>query len=102
MDVKQRLPGGVMQRRMLVRGETYRVPAEAAALRVRSGKAWLSMGGEDVILGRGEVIPVGNPLARRDFGLVSPVGRLPLLIEILGRPTRSRLAPRAGTLWRAR
>ncbi len=102
MDARQELPGGVMQRRMLVRGETYRLPAEAGALRVRSGKAWLSMGGEDVILGRGEVLPVMNPLGRRDFGLVSPVGRMPLLIEILGRPARSRVASRAGTLRRAR
>ncbi len=50
----------------------------------------------------GEVLPVENPLGRRDFGVVSPVGRLPLLIEILGRPARSRVASRAGTLRRAR
>lgn len=89
----------VMSRRVLVRGEAVRLPKDALGVRVRSGRAWLSVGGEDVILGRGDELRLGSAEPKGDFGVVSPVGRVPLLIEILGarqgeRRVRSTLGQR--------
>ncbi|MCL4368400.1 MAG: hypothetical protein M1337_04460 [Actinobacteria bacterium] len=83
----------VVARRVLIRGEAYRLPLDASGVRVRSGRAWLSVGGEDIILNRGGEVPLGLDGSKSDFGVVSPVGGVPLLIEVLG--CRERL-PRQG------
>lgn len=74
----------VVDRRVLIHGEAYRLPKDTSGLRVRAGRAWLSVGGEDFILGRRDEMRLGSGEAKSDFGVVSPVGRVPLLIEILG------------------
>jgi hypothetical protein len=78
----------VVARRVLVHGEAYRLPQDASGVRVRSGRAWLSVGGEDVILSRGGEMRLCSDGPKADFGVVSPVGGVPLLIEVLGSRTR--------------
>lgn len=87
----------VVARRVLVHGEAVRLPKDALGLRVRSGRAWLSVGGEDLILGRGDELRLGSAEPKHDFGVVSAVGRVPLLIEILGdRQAGRRVRPILG------
>jgi hypothetical protein len=83
----------IVARRVLVHGEAYRLPVDALGVRVRSGRAWLSVGGEDVILSRGGEMRLGSHGSKGDFGVVSPVGGVPLLIEVLG--SRDRLTRQA-------
>ncbi len=82
----------VVARRVLVHGEAVRLPKDALGLRVRSGRAWLSVGGEDFILGRRDEVRLGSDEPKGDFGVISAVGRVPLLIEILGARQTDRRA----------
>jgi len=63
---------------MLIKNETYRVPASAKAIRVVAGRAWLALNGTDVISNAGETLAVNAD------GVISPVGKTPLIIEVIG------------------
>jgi len=71
----------VLLRLTLYSGEVYKAPRGCMAVRVRTGMAWVTQGGADIILeaGRGADLPAG-----KDFALVSALGRRPLVVEVLG------------------
>ncbi len=91
----------VVARRVLIHGEAYRLPKDASGVRVRSGRAWLSVGGEDVILDRRDVARLASGEVKGDFGVISPVGRVPLLIEVLGGDRLARRGVRLSLGWRS-
>lgn len=62
-------------------GDVYRLPKEVAELYVRSGKAWVTMQGEDILLSTGEFamfFPGENDI------LLSALGHKTLVVEELG------------------
>jgi len=71
----------VLLRLTLYSGEVYKAPRGCTAVRVRTGTAWVTQGGADIILdaGSGATLPSG-----RDFALVSALGGRPLVVELLG------------------
>lgn len=78
-----------VMRVMLLRREIYRVAQNYRELRVRSGRAWITMDGHDYILKRGEEIALQST---GDGAVVSPLGSAPLVIELRGEaPRRPRL-----------
>lgn len=78
-----------VMRVMLLRRETYRVAQGYRELRVRSGRAWITMNGHDHVLKRGEEIALQST---GDGAVVSPLGSAPLVIELRGAaPRRPRL-----------
>ncbi len=74
-------PAAALMRVMLVNRETYRVSSKYQGLRVRSGRAWITLSGRDLVLKRGEEIALA---VRDDFAVVSALGRTPVVIELLG------------------
>ncbi len=65
----------------LHQGDVYRLPEEVAELYVRSGKAWITMRGEDIILNTGEFarfFPGDHDI------VLSSLGDRPLVVEELG------------------
>lgn len=82
-----------MMRVVLMGRETYRVTPGHRGVRVRSGRAWITLNGRDHVLKRGEKIALQ---AKGDFALVSSAGCTPVVIELLGespRPTQSSSRP---------
>jgi hypothetical protein len=73
--------------------EVLRLPFGSQGLRVRSGRAWLTLAGKDVILPSGETLRLAP---RQETAIVSALGKAPLVLEILGD---DRLRPAA--LWPA-
>lgn len=64
---------------VLVPRETLRLGRGLRQLRVRSGQAWVTLGGRDLTLPRGESLvldPKAGPV------VVSPLGALPVVIEL--------------------
>jgi hypothetical protein len=62
-------------------GDVYRLPEEVAELYVRSGKAWVTTPGEDILLSTGEFamfFPGESDI------LLSSLGQKPLVVEELG------------------
>jgi hypothetical protein len=81
----------VLMRVMLLKRETYRLSADYRGLRVRSGQAWVTWQGRDLTLKRGEEVALD---ARKDLAVVSALGNVPLVIELLGEmPQRSVIDP---------
>lgn len=68
-----------MVRLMLTGREVYRVRAGYRGLRVRSGRAWVTLGGRDVALARGESLSLRSP---DDPAVVSTLGTLPVVVEL--------------------
>lgn len=66
---------------MLYSHETLRLPGATQQVRVKSGRAWVTLAGRDVVLTRGETLCVQ---ARSEAALVSPLGCAPLIVEIVG------------------
>jgi hypothetical protein len=64
---------------LLCKGDVYRVPETSQEIRVKSGSAWISWDGEDIVLGRGESLSL---LPRKDAAVVSAVGHWPLVLEV--------------------
>jgi hypothetical protein len=64
----------------LVRGELIRAPRAARRLSILSGTAWVSFGGEDFFLCRGESLSLGRSLPGP--ALVSALGESALFVEI--------------------
>jgi len=72
---------GIQVRVMLLKGEVHRVKSSYRGLRVRSGRAWITVSGCDLVLKRGEEVALEM---QQDAAVVSPLGRAPLVIELLG------------------
>ena len=70
-----------LMRVILAKCEVQRITTDWQGLRVRSGRAWISLNGRDLVLERGQTIAVES---KGDFPLVSPLGGVPLVIELLG------------------
>jgi hypothetical protein len=70
---------------LLMKCEAYRVAAKYRALRVRSGRAWVTLNGRDLVLKRGQEIALES---KKDFAVVSTLGGRPLVIELLGETPR--------------
>ena len=60
-------------------GEVLRIPRSVRHARVLAGTAWITLGGRDVVLGRGESADLW---ITRDAALVSGVGVEALLFEL--------------------
>ncbi len=69
-----------IMRVMLLGRETYRVAPNYRGLRVRSGRAWITLDGHDHVVKRGEEIVLQ---AKHDYAVVSAAGRGPVVIELL-------------------
>ena len=76
---------GIQLRVMLLKGEVQRVETNYRGLRVRSGRAWVTLQGRDLVLKRGDEVALDG---RRDAAVVSPLGHAPLVIELLGEAPR--------------
>jgi hypothetical protein len=71
----------VMRTTEFHQGDLYRLPEEVAEIHVRSGQAWVTIPGEDIILSTGE-FAMFFP-GEQDV-LVSSLGEKPLVVEELG------------------
>ncbi len=76
---------GLQMRVMLLKGEVQRVETNYRGLRVRSGRAWVTLQGRDLVLKRGDEVALDG---RQPAAVVSPLGRAPLVIELLGEAPR--------------
>jgi hypothetical protein len=76
---------GVILRLVLYHGEVYRLPEAWRKIRVRSGRAWVTLAGQDTVLACGEEAGLGPG---KDFAVVSALGPAPLVLEILGEERR--------------
>jgi ferric-dicitrate binding protein FerR (iron transport regulator) len=77
---------------MLLRGEVQRVKPNYRGLRVRSGRAWVTVNGRDLVLKPGEEIALEMPHAA---AVMSPLGHAPLVVELLGEaPCHPTIDPR--------
>ena len=76
---------GKQMRVMLLKGEVQRVETNYRGLRVRSGRAWVTLRGRDLVLKRGDEVALDG---RHDAAVVSPLGHAPLVIELLGEAPR--------------
>lgn len=80
-----------LMRVVLMKRETYRVAKDRRGLRVRSGRAWVTLNGCDLVLKRGDEIAIHS---KNDFAVVSALGHVPLVIELLSEnPCRSAIDP---------
>lgn len=70
---------------MLLKGEVQRVKSNYRGLRVRSGQAWVTMNGRDLVLKRGEEVALDEA---HDAAVVSSLGHAPLIVELLGEAPR--------------
>ncbi len=64
---------------VLVEGEALKLPRSSVLLGVLSGSAWVSQAGLDTFLQAGERF---HPADGRDAAVVSPLGPVPLLLEM--------------------
>ncbi len=70
-----------LMRVMLTRRETLRVRAGYRGLRVRTGCAWVTLAGRDLTLQRGQELALDS---KDGPAVVSTLGRMPVVIELLG------------------
>jgi hypothetical protein len=77
---------GVFLRLVLYRGEVYRVPPAGQGVRILRGRAWVTYGGQDILLTRGDETHFASG---QDAALVSAVGCAPLVIEVAGQGRRA-------------
>jgi hypothetical protein len=64
----------------LKKGELFRVPSGSKELHVLSGKAWITVAGEDIILNDGEKASLAS---NQGFAILSALGNMPLILEVL-------------------
>ncbi len=62
----------------LHKGEVFRFPSACRELHVLSGAAWITVGGEDIILtsDKKALLP-----SNKDFAIISPLGNIPLILK---------------------
>jgi hypothetical protein len=77
---------GVFLRLVLYRGEVYRVPPAGQGVRILRGRAWVTYGGQDILLTRGDETHFASG---QDAALVSAVGCAPLVLEVEGQGRRA-------------
>ncbi len=66
----------------LRQGDVYRLPSSSRAVWVVSGCAWMTHGGEDILLSAGESMSIAQP---RDPVVITSIGVAPLVLEVAGR-----------------
>lgn len=78
--IKGHQKSAICYRFTLNKGELFRFPSECREVHVLSGVAWLTVGGEDIILTaeRKASIP-----SNKDFALISALGDVPLILEVI-------------------
>ena len=95
---------GLILRLMLRHNEVFRLPAISRGVQVVSGRAWLTVAGEDIFLKNGQRLWL---VTDRDTALVSAVGQAPLILEVLGDSAASspgmesmlkKLSPKQGSV----
>jgi hypothetical protein len=64
---------------VLVEGEALKLPAGSSLLHVLTGAAWVSQAGLDTFLQAGDRF---RPARDADPAVISPLGRIPLLLEM--------------------
>ena len=64
---------------VLVEGEALKLPRGSTTLQILSGTAWVSQAGLDTLLEAGDRF---RPAESSDPAVVSPLGTLPLLLEM--------------------
>lgn len=72
----------VASRLLLYPSEISRLPQSSRAVRVRSGVAWVTHAGRDIVGRQGETISLEQG---RGFAIASPLRGTPLVIEVLAR-----------------
>jgi hypothetical protein len=77
-----------MVRVMLMGQEILPIPAGIRRLRVRSGRAWVTVDGQDLTLIRGQEVGLGS---RAGKAVVSTLGRMPVVVELLQDSSRGKL-----------
>jgi hypothetical protein len=71
----------VMLRLVLYPGELYRLPQAGRGIRVCSGQAWATCEGRDILVAQRETACIASDT---DAVLISAVGHIPLVLEVLG------------------
>lgn len=79
---QQTNPAKPVLRLVLRSNEVLRLPPTSQRVQVVLGTAWLTRGGQDVFLQKGEQAWLLNG---KDFALVSPLNCAPLIVEVFGR-----------------
>ena len=75
----------IQTRVVLLKGEIQRVESNYRGLRVRSGQAWVTLLGRDLVLKRCDEVALDG---RHDAAVISPLGHGPLIVELLGETPR--------------
>ena len=75
----------IQTRVVLLKGEAQRVESNYRGLRVRSGQAWVTVQGRDLVLKRCDEVALDG---RHDAAVISPLGHAPLVVELLGETPR--------------
>jgi hypothetical protein len=76
---KDNLKSLVPYRFTLKKGEVFRVPSECKELQVLSGVAWITLGGQDIILSSGQTASLES---NKGFAILSVLGKAPLTLEV--------------------
>jgi hypothetical protein len=81
MNNRTEYPGRVLLRLVLYRGELFRLPHAGRGIRVCSGQAWATCAGRDILVAQGTTACFAYGT---DAVLISAVGHIPLVLEVLG------------------
>jgi len=73
-----------MLRLVLYKGEVFRLPTTFKEIRILSGSAWLTINGNDIMLGQGQEIDLSS---KKGFALISTLRDTPLILEAKGENT---------------
>ena len=91
----------VARRLLLYPFEASRLPRACRAVRVRSGVAWVTHAGQDIVVREGETAHLNGG---RGFAVASPLHGTPLILEVLTRQAERRSwykgIATAGRRWR--
>lgn len=79
-EATRELPTGRAARLLMRRDEVFRIDARFRRISVLYGTAWITRGGEDLLVRAGESAAL--PASRGDFPLLSGVGDELLVVEL--------------------
>lgn len=65
---------------MVLKTEAYRIPANVKQIRILSGMAWLSTGGQDIILQRNEEFALSS---KQHDVVISSVRKVPTVVKFV-------------------